>query len=159
MARADFVMMVLKSTAFSGDQNIPKAYTCDGPDLSPPLSWSKPPSGTKSLALICEDPDASRGPWVHWVVWGLPAETTALPEALTTDRILSSEARQGKNDFGRIGYGGPCPPPGKPHRYFFRIYALDTTIRLEAGATRKDLLAAMEGHVIGHGELMGRYGR
>jgi hypothetical protein len=159
MAKTNPETMTVKSRAFSQDQLIPKTYTCDGPDLSPPLEWSKPPNGTKSLALLCEDPDAPGGMWVHWVVWGLPADSTALPEALTNDRILSSEARQGKNDSGRIGYGGPCPPPGKPHRYFFRIYALNTTIQLEPGATRKDLLAAIEGHIVGQGELMGRYGR
>ncbi len=151
--------MTLKSAAFSQEDTIPKIYTCDGPDLSPPLEWSKPPGGTKSVALLCEDPDAPSGMWVHWVAWGLPSDSTSLPQGLTNDRILSREARQGKNDFGRIGYGGPCPPPGKPHRYYFRIYALDTTLQLEPGATRKDLLAAMSGHIIGQGELMGRYGR
>ena len=159
MAKSNQETMTLKSAAFSQDEIIPKIYTCDGPDLSPPLEWSKPPAATKSIALLCEDPDAPSGMWVHWVVWGLAPDSTSLPQGLTTDRILSLESRQGRNDFGRIGYGGPCPPPGKPHRYFFRIYALDAKLELGSDATRGDLLAAMKGHIIGEGELKGRYGR
>jgi Raf kinase inhibitor-like YbhB/YbcL family protein len=151
--------MTVKSLAFSANETIPVKYTCDGPDLSPPLQWSQAPKGSESLALICEDPDAPVGLWVHWVVWGLPPDSTALPEAVTNGRILSTEARQGKNDFGNIGYGGPCPPPGKPHRYYFKLYALNVKLDLGPGATRKELLKAMEGHIIGLGELMGRYGR
>jgi len=159
MEKSKIETITVTSSAFLEGEMIPTKYTCDGPDLSPPLAWSKVPRGTASLALICEDPDAPRGIWVHWVVWGLPADSTSLPEAVTTDRILSTDARQGKNDFGKFGYGGPCPPPGKPHRYYYRLYALDHKIPLDPGATRKDLLAAMEGHVIGEGALMGRYGR
>jgi Raf kinase inhibitor-like YbhB/YbcL family protein len=149
----------LTSPAFQEGQAIPVRHTCDGPDLSPALEWSKGPSGVKSFALICEDPDAPRGLWVHWVIWGLPPNSTTLPEAVATSKVLPSQARQGKNDFSKIGYGGPCPPPGKPHRYFFRIYALDVVPGLEAGASRADLLRAMEGHIVAEGHLMGKYGR
>jgi len=153
------VTLKLTSPAFKEGEAIPKKHTCDGSDLSPALEWSKPPDGAKSIALICEDPDAPMGLWVHWVLWGLPAEATSLVEGVKADRVLASGAQQGKNDFGKIGYGGPCPPRGKPHRYFFKLYVLGTTLPLEPGASRNDLLKAMEGHVLGEGQLMGRYSR
>jgi Raf kinase inhibitor-like YbhB/YbcL family protein len=148
----------LKSTAFSEGGAIPKKYTCDGSDLSPALTWAGAPAGTKSLALIVDDPDAPVGTWTHWTVWNISPEA-ALPEGLAKVESLSDGTRQGRNDFKRIGYGGPCPPPGKPHRYFFKLYALDAKLDVKPGASRKELEGAMKGHVLGQKELMGRYGR
>ncbi len=138
---------------------IPSVYTCDGKDLSPPLSWSGAPEGTKSFALICDDPDAPGGTWVHWVVFNVPSNVASLPEGVPTIRELPDGTRQGINDFHRIGYGGPCPPKGPPHRYFFRLYALDTTLPLSPGATKRQLISAMKGHVLGETTLIGKYGR
>lgn len=149
----------LSSTAFGEGASIPKPYTGDGKNVSPPLRWADPPAGTKSFALVCTDPDAPRGTWVHWVLFNLPGDTRELSEAVPPQEALASGARQGKNDFRKIGYGGPAPPPGKPHRYFFTLYALDTLLDLPAGATRDQLTAAMQGHVLAEGQLMGRYGR
>jgi Raf kinase inhibitor-like YbhB/YbcL family protein len=149
----------LTSPAFGAGQSIPTKYTGDGPDQSPPLSWSDPPSGTNSMALICEDPDAPRGLWVHWVLFNLPANQRQLTESTPREGTLANGARQGKNDFGNLGYGGPAPPRGKPHRYFFKLYALDTQLNLPAGATRDQLLAGMKGHVLADGQLMGQYQR
>jgi hypothetical protein len=153
------VKIVLTSTAFQAGEAIPRKHTCDGPDPSPALGWAGVPDGARSFALLCEDPDAPVGLWVHWVIWGLPPDSTSLPEGVAKEKLLPGGVAQGTNDFKRIGYGGPCPPPGKPHRYYFKIYALDTTLTLPPGATRKELLKAIEGHVIGEGELMGVYGR
>jgi Raf kinase inhibitor-like YbhB/YbcL family protein len=149
----------LTSTAFSEGQAIPKLHTGDGKDTSPPLKWSEPPEGTKSLALICEDPDAPRGTWTHWVLFNLPPDRHGLDAGIATDKELAGGARQGKNDFGKIGYGGPAPPRGKPHRYLFKLYALHTKLDLPAGATRDQLLTALKSHVLAEGQLMGLYGR
>lgn len=149
----------ISSPAFQEGKPIPTQYTCDGEDLSPPLKWSKVPEGTKSLALISEDPDAPAGIWVHWVLYNLPPTITELPEGMPTQEVLPNGAKQGINDFKRIGYGGPCPPPGKPHRYFFKLYALDTELDLKPGATKQELLRAMEGHILAEGQLMGTYQR
>ncbi len=149
----------LKSTAFENGGFIPKKYTCDGPDVSPPLSWTDPPEETRSLALICDDPDAPMGTWVHWVLFGVPPEIRELPEGVPTEKTLPWGGKQGRNDFGRIGYGGPCPPRGPAHRYFFRLYALDIEPDLSPGATKRELLRAIEGHILAETELMGRYGR
>lgn len=149
----------VSSSAFQPGEMIPVKHTCDGPDLSPPLQWTAPPGGTKSLALICDDPDAPVGTWVHWVLYGLSPETTSLPEAVPKDKIVLGGARQGMNDFRRIGYGGPCPPPGAPHRYFFKLYALDSSLDLEPGLTKQQLLDAMKGHILAQGQLMGKYKR
>jgi Raf kinase inhibitor-like YbhB/YbcL family protein len=149
----------LTSTAFGEGANIPKPYTGDGKDESPPLRWPDPPQGTKSFALICDDPDAPRGTWVHWVLFNLPADQRELEEAVPRQETLASGARQGKNDFGKIGYGGPAPPPGKPHRYFFKLYAVDAMLDLAAGATKAQLLEALKGHILAEGQLMGQYGR
>ena len=149
----------LTSITFAEEQAIPTKYTGDGPDQSPPLSWSDPPAGTNSIALFCEDPDAPRGIWVHWVLFNLPASQRQLQEGLPGEGTLPDGARQGKNDFGNLGYGGPAPPRGKPHRYFFKLYALDTQLNLPAGATRDQLLGAMKGHVLAEGQLMGKYQR
>ena len=149
----------LTSTAFQPGGTIPKKFTCDGPDVSPALAWSDAPTGTKSFALIMDDPDAPVGTWVHWVLYDVPAETHELAENVAKQEELPNGARQGRNDFRRIGYGGPCPPPGPAHRYFFKLYALDQKLGLKAGATKADVEKAMKGHVLAQGELMGRYGR
>ena len=149
----------LKTSAFAQGETIPKQYTGDGKNGSPPLSWSAAPDETKSWAIICDDPDAPAGTWVHWVIFNLPADTRELPEHVPTDEQLTGGAIQGKNDFGDIGYDGPAPPKGKPHRYFFKLYALDAPLTLKPGATKAELLKAMDGHVLGHGELMGKYQR
>lgn len=148
--------MHLTSTAFKEGETIPKKYTADGEDVSPPLQWTQSPQGTKSLALICDDPDAPRGTWVHWVLFNLPADTTGLPENAGAG---PQGSRQGKNDFKKLGYGGPSPPPGKPHRYYFKIYALEVTLDLKEGATKAELEKAMAGQVLEQGQIMGRYGR
>jgi Raf kinase inhibitor-like YbhB/YbcL family protein len=148
----------LTSTAFNHGQAIPSTYTCDGRDLSPPLAWTEPPSGTKSLALISDDPDAPMGTWVHWVVWNIPADSTSLPETLAKQANVAGGIRQGMTDFGRTGYGGPCPPSGV-HRYFFTLYALDTSLDLPPRTTKAELLRAMDGHVLAEAQLMGRYSR
>jgi Raf kinase inhibitor-like YbhB/YbcL family protein len=137
---------------------IPGKYTCDGDDVSPPLSWEPVPEATKSIALISDDPDAPVGTWVHWVLYNLLADTQGLPENVPRDPTLADGAKHGKNSWGRPGYGGPCPPGGT-HRYYFKIYALDTTLDAAAGATATQLEAAMKGHILGQGQLMGRYKR
>jgi Raf kinase inhibitor-like YbhB/YbcL family protein len=146
------------SSAFKEGGLIPPRYTCDGVDVSPPLQWESVPEGTKSVALISDDPDAPVGTWVHWVLFDVPPETRQLAENIPADKTLPSGARQGTNDFRKIGYGGPCPPGGT-HRYFFKIYALDTVIDLPPGATKQQLLKAMEGRILGQGQLMGKYKR
>lgn len=149
----------LSSPAFRPNENIPQQFTCDGKDVSPALEWDQAPDKTMTFALICDDPDAPAGTWVHWVLFNLPGGTRSLPQGVPADRQLASGARQGVNDFRRIGYGGPCPPPGAPHRYFFRIYALDSKLDLAAGAGRQDLDRSMQGHILAKAELMGRYQR
>lgn len=149
----------LTSTAFTEGGPIPAQYTCDGTDISPPLKWSNVPPGTRSLALICDDPDAPAGTWVHWVLYGLPPTVTELSEGVPTTEATVNGAKQGLNDFRRIGYGGPCPPPGGPHRYFFKLYALDTALNLKARATKPELRRVMEGHILAEGQLMGTYKR
>lgn len=151
--------MKLTSVAWMEGQAIPTKYTCDGADVSPPLTWSEAPAGTRSFALICDDPDAPAGTWVHWVIYGLPAAATALPEKIATTETLPDGAKQGVNDFRRVGYGGPCPPPGRPHRYHFKLYALDTALSLKPRATKADLLHAMAGHIVAEARLMGTFRR
>jgi Raf kinase inhibitor-like YbhB/YbcL family protein len=146
------------SSAFEEGGLIPPKYTCDGEDISPPLQWDTVPEGTKSVALISDDPDAPMGTWVHWVLFNLPADTRELTENIPPDGNLPPGAGQGTNDFRRIGYGGPCPPGGT-HRYFFKIYALDNELDLAAGAYKRDLLKAMEGHILAEGQLIGKYKR
>lgn len=146
------------STAFEEGGMIPSKYTCDGEDISPPLSWSGVPEGTKSIALISDDPDAPMGTWVHWVAFNLPPETRELIEDISHGEMLEVGGKQGKTDFGKVGYGGPCPPSGT-HRYYFKIYALDSMINSEAGITKADLLEAMKGHILAQGQLMGKYKR
>jgi Raf kinase inhibitor-like YbhB/YbcL family protein len=151
-------MLVLSSRAFSHGEMIPKQYTCDGQELSPPLEWQGAPAGTKSFALIMDDPDAPKTVFVHWVVYNIPASASSLPEGLPREPVLSDGIRQGENSAGRIGYFGPCPPSGV-HRYSFRLYALDTVLNLDAGATKQELMRAMQGHILAQAELLGRYGR
>jgi len=137
---------------------IPEKYTCDGSDISPPLSWSGVPDNTQSIALISDDPDAPMGTWVHWVLFNIPPDVDTLPENIPQEEELENGAKQGITDFFRIGYGGPCPPGGT-HRYYFKLYALDTMLDAEAGITKKELLELMEGHILAQGQLMGRYQR
>ena len=150
----------VSSSASTEGAQIPKKFTCDGEDGSPELRWSGVPSGVKSIAVISDDPDAPGGTWVHWVVYGLPPESTGLPPAVATTETLAGGGKQGTTDFKRLGYGGPCPPQGHGgHHYFFKVYVLDSESTLEAGATKADLLAEMDGHILGQGQLVGTYER
>jgi len=156
--KANKMTIQVTSPAFSEGGSIPSKYTCDGPNISPPLKWASIPDGTKSIALIVDDPDAPRGDWVHWVAYDMPSGVKELPERVPPERMLGNGGRQGTNDFGKIGYGGPCPPSGT-HRYFFKVYALDKLLGLAPGATKAQLLKAMDTHVLAQGQLMGRYAR
>jgi Raf kinase inhibitor-like YbhB/YbcL family protein len=149
----------LSSSAFSHGNRIPEVHTCEGEDLSPALQWSGVPIERRSLAVICDDPDAPKGTWVHWVLYNLPGESVELAQGVPQLPELPSGARQGRNDFGEIGYNGPCPPPGKPHRYYFRLYALDILLTLPHGVSRAELDRAMADHIVGQGTLMGVYQR
>jgi len=151
--------MNLSSTSFQDGSQIPAKYTCSGTGISPQLAWSAPPAKTASLALIVVDPDAPRGTWVHWVLYNLPAGTRALPEGLPALGQLPDGALQGRNDFGKIGYGGPCPPPGSPHHYVFTLYALDAKLNLPVGATQAQVEAAMQGHILANVRLVGLFQR
>ena len=148
----------ITSTAFADGGLIPSQYTCDGEDISPPLTWSGIPDETKSLALISDDPDAPGRTWVHWVVYDLPPDSTGLPEGIPATETISGGGTQGKTDFGRIGYGGPCPPSGT-HRYFFKLYALDTTLSLLPGTDKAQLESEMDGHILAQTELMGKFSK
>lgn len=150
--------MIVTSAAFKDGGPIPSTYTCDGEDTSPPLAWTDPPPGTKSLAFINDDPDAPGKTWVHWVLSNLPPSSRGLPAGVPPDEELPDGTRQGMTDFGRIGYGGPCPPSGT-HRYYFKLYALDTLLTLAPGATKPQLEQAMQGHVLTQAQLMGTYRR
>ncbi len=149
----------LKSPAFENGGDIPKKHTCDGPDVSPALSWSESPAAAKSYCVIMDDPDAPGRTWVHWVLYNLPAGMSSLPEGIPKEKELADGTRQGRNDFARPGYGGPCPPRGPAHRYFFKLYALDVTLDLQPGASKAELERAMGKHVLAQGQLMGRYKR
>ena len=151
--------LTLKTSAFFEGGTIPKQYTCDGADISPALTWSNAPNGTQSFALIVDDPDAPVGTWTHWVAWNIPSTATGLSESVPKTETLPDGTRQGKNDFKHVGYGGPCPPPGKPHRYFFRLYALGTKPELKPGASRKELENVVKENALAQAELMGKYGR
>jgi Raf kinase inhibitor-like YbhB/YbcL family protein len=150
--------MQLTSTAFKEGDTIPKDYTADGKDVSPPLAWSGQPNNTKSFALICDDPDAPRGTWTHWVLFNIPASRHELPEGVPVEREVLDGARQGSNSFKKLGYGGPNPPPGKPHRYIFTIFALDTQLELQPGVAKQEVEKAMKGHILAEGKLMGKFG-
>jgi len=149
----------LTSPAFEEGGYIPRKYTCEGDDVSPPLSWEDYPSETKSFVLIVEDPDAPRGVFTHWIAYNIPADVNMLEEGVERVEKLPSGIMQGVNDFGRIGYGGPCPPPGKPHRYVFKLYALDVVLDLEPGASKDEVLKAMSGHILAEATLTGLYSR
>jgi Raf kinase inhibitor-like YbhB/YbcL family protein len=149
----------IRSTAFQAEATIPQHYTCDGKDASPPLTWSTPPVGTQNLVLILDDPDAPVGTWDHWVLFNIPYSTVSLPEGIPAEPVIDGIGVHGSNSWRRIGYGGPCPPQGAVHRYYFRLYALDTPLDLEAGASKKEVEEAMQSHILAEGQLMGRYGR
>ncbi len=153
------MVLLVSSVAFREGEVIPAKYTCQGQDVSPPLAWSQPPAGNQSLAIVVDDPDASVGVFTHWVIFNKAADSHELPEGVPNQADIQSGALQGKDNFGRIGYAGPCPPPGPPHRYRFTVYALDSHLDLAAGVSKKQLLSAMQGHVLAQGELGGRYQR
>ncbi len=149
----------LSSGAFPQQAPIPQNFTCDGKDDSPPLAWQGAPDGTKAFALIVDDPDAPSGVFTHWLIWDIPSSATKLPQGVAKTGEVEGGAHQGRNGFGKTGYGGPCPPPGKPHRYIFKLHALSQTLGLRAGASKAELLQAMQGKVLGTAELVGTYGR
>jgi len=151
--------MTISSPSFSNGGEIARKFTCDGADVSPQLSWTEPPPGTKTFALLLDDPDAPVGNWNHWAAWNLPPSLRGLPEGVSKSAQLSDGSQQGSNDFRKTGYNGPCPPPGQPHRYYFKLFALDTKLELKSSAGKHDLEAAMKGHVLAQAEWMGRYGR
>jgi hypothetical protein len=158
-AAAQPVKLIVTSPAFADGKPIPVKYTCQASDLSPPLQWNGAPAGAKSFALICDDPDAPAGTWVHWVIFNLPADAASLSENTAKSATLPNGAAQGLNSFGTIGYGGPCPPAGGAHRYFFKVYALDTVLSSIRRPDKEQLLAAMRGHILAEGQLMGTYRR
>jgi Raf kinase inhibitor-like YbhB/YbcL family protein len=149
----------ITSASFPNSGDIPKKFTCDGADVSPELSWTEPPQATQSFVLIADDPDAPSGTWTHWVLFDLPSATSSLPESVSKVDELPGGERQGRNDFHKIGYNGPCPPPGKPHRYFYRLHALDRKLDLKPGSSRQEVEQAMAGHILGQAEWMGKYQR
>ncbi len=150
--------LTISSAAFASGQSIPAKYSCVGREVSPPLTWSGAPANTKSFALIVDDPDAPGGTWVHWVMYNIPATTNNRPEAVQAGGQLSDGSLQGKNSYGNLEYNGPCPPSGT-HRYFFKLYALDSMLALSSGASKQQLLSAMQGHILAQGELMGIFSK
>ena len=153
------MVLSVSSPAFQEGDKIPSKYTCEGQDVSPALTWGEPPVGTQSFALVMDDPDALGGVFTHWVIFNIPSDSRQLAEAIPTQAQLTTGALQGKNDFGRIGYGGPCPPPGRSHRYQFTLCALDQPLDLKAGASKKQVIDAMQGHILAQGQLTGTYQR
>lgn len=149
--------LTVLSAAFAMGAAIPAEFCCSR--VSPPLSWSQMPDGTKSIAVLCDDPDSPAGDWVHWVLFNLPPNTTELAKGMPPNATLPNGAMQGVTDYGRNGYDGPCPPPGRAHRYFFKVFALDVKLALTPKARKSDLVKAMQGHILAQGELMGKYGR
>jgi len=156
--KASKMTIEVTSQAFEQGGMIPSKYTADGQNISPPLKWEGLPDGTRSIALISDDPDAPMGTWVHWVMWNIPPDVKELPENVPPDKDLPDGSRQGITDFGRPGYGGPSPPSGT-HRYYFKICALDTNLDLPSSTAKADLVKAMEGHIVAEGQLMGKYKR
>jgi len=148
--------LTVLSAAFTMGAAIPSNYCCG--TVSPPLEWSRPPAGTQSIAVLCDDPDAPAGDWVHWVLFNLPPDTQKLEDGASSAK-LPTGAVEGVTDYDRSGYDGPCPPPGRPHRYFFKVFALDVMLKLDASATKADLLKAMKGHILAQGQLMGTFRR
>ncbi|MCM8765734.1 MAG: YbhB/YbcL family Raf kinase inhibitor-like protein [Candidatus Omnitrophica bacterium] len=158
LARLTFALE-LKSSSFRQNEFIPPKFTCEGDNVSPSLVWGDIPAGTESFALICDDPDAPFKTWVHWVIYDIPKEIGELKEGIPAQEILDFGAKQGINDFGNIGYGGPCPPPGKPHRYFFKLFALKKKLNLPPGLNKDKLLRAIKEDILGEAELVGKYRR
>lgn len=152
------MVIKMKSAVFDEGEPIPTRYTCDGVDISPPLEWDVLPENTESIALICEDPDAPGGLWTHWIIFNLPPGTRNLKEHVMEREVLDNGAMQGLNDFGRIGYGGPCPPGGT-HRYYYKMYAMDIKLDLPPQTRRNELLEAIDGHILDQGQIMGVYTR
>ena len=149
----------LTTPAFPPGGDIPRKFTCQGADLSPALAWTDAPAGAQSFALIVDDPDAPAGTWVHWVAYDLPAATHQLPEGVAKIAQIAGGGTQGINGFGNLGYGGPCPPAGNAHRYFFKLYALKAKLDLKPGASKKQVVQAMQGQVLGEVQLVGKYRR
>lgn len=156
---APTMTFALRSPDFADGANIPRAFTCEGEDRSPALEWSDVPPGTKTFALIADDPDAPAGTWVHWVIYNIPGSARSLASGMERKEQLGDGSRQGRNDFRKVGYNGPCPPPGKAHRYFFKLYALSTELKLASGASKSDVERAMEAHILARAEWKGRYQR
>lgn len=157
----ELMAMEITSPAFANNTEVPRKYTCQGEDISPPLSLSGVPEGTKSLVLINDDPDAPAGTWVHWTIFNIPKDKKGLDEGagVAAKKQLSDGSKQGVTDSGNVGYHGPCPPPGKYHRYFFKLYALDTILNLNAGITKEEIEQAMEGHILAKAEMFGKFKR
>ena len=155
----DEMALSLSSPVFREGEKIPVKYTCDGQDISPPLMWGKPPPGTQAFALIMDDPDAPGGVFTHWVIFNLPVDSRELPEAISRENQLQNKALHGMTGFGRVGYGGPCPPTGPAHHYLFSLYALDQPLDINAGASKRQVLDAMQGHILAQGQLTGVYKR
>ena len=151
--------MKITSTAFADGGEIPRKFTCQGADVSPPLTFAEVPAGAKALALICDDPDAPGGTWVHWVLFNLPGSASGLAEGQPKSQFAEKNVPQGVNDFERLGYGGPCPPPGKAHRYFFKLYALKEALPLQPGAAKAAVEKAMAGKILADASLVGTYRR
>src|SRR5262249_3509888 len=147
----------LSSGAFPDGSAIPAEYTCDGKNISPSLKWTDVPGGTKSLVLICDDPDAPSGTWTHWVLFDIPANVSELPEGISATEQVLEKAKHGINDFNKVGYGGPCPPPGNAHHYHFKLYALDGELNLNPRAAKDRVMSAMKGHILAEGQLIGTY--
>lgn len=155
----DAMALMIKSPAFNDGDTMPDRYTSKGEDISPPLMWEHPPDDTASFAVICDDPDAPMGVWSHWVIYNILKGADKLPEGIPPYDETGNGAKQGMNDFRRIGYGGPCPPPGAEHRYFFRLYALDQILEVDSGLTRDRLLKAMKGHILEEAGIMVKFKR
>ena len=149
----------ISSSAFNEGDRIPDKYTCEGEDISPQLIWSDTPEGTKSFTLICDDPDAPMGTWDHWLIYNIPADSEGLSEAVPTDELQTDGSKQGLNSWEKTSYGGPCPPPGDPHRYFFKLYALDTMLTLTSDVNKNSLENAMQEHLLAEAQLMGTFSR
>ena len=149
----------LESPAFNKGEYIPSRFSYGSLNHSPPLVWRDVPSGTRSFLIICEDPDAPRGTWLHWLIFNIPPDKRSLEENIPPQPVLPDGSIQIRNDFGKFGYGGPYPPPGKPHRYFFRIFALDTRLNLSPRVTKKEVMRAIKGHILGRAEIYGLYQR
>lgn len=156
---SDYEASILSCSGFLNNATIPVRFTCDGDDISPELSWLPGPEGTVSYALICEDPDAVGDTWVHWIIYNIPSDFTVMEENTPRQDQLENGALQGKNDFGKIGYNGPCPPSGVPHRYYFLLYALDCALDIPVQVTKAQLVNAMHGHILQQSFLVGLYGR